>query len=233
MIQLDQITVRAGAFALHDVSLRIAPGQHAVLMGRTGTGKTTLLEAICGLRRVTAGRILLEGREVTNAPPGLRGIGFVPQDGALFQHLTVRDNLAFGLQVRRWSSPAIQQRVGELSGWLGLGGILDRRPAGLSGGEAQRVALGRAVAFHPQVLCLDEPLSALDEETRDEVKTVLQALRARTGVTIVHVTHSRADARDLADQVLVLREGRIVTEPARGTAPSTQSSSGGLGRDSR
>jgi ABC-type sugar transport system ATPase subunit len=211
VIQLDHLTVRAGTFALREVCLDIAAGQHAVLMGRTGTGKTTLLEAVCGLRRVTAGRIRLGGDDVTEMSPGARAIGFVPQDGALFGHLTVQDHLAFGLRVRRWRPAAIAQRLAELSAWLGLKGLLDRHPAGLSGGEAQRVALGRALAFHPRVLCLDEPLSALDDQTRDEVKAVLQDLRRRTGVTILHVTHSQADARDLADRVVVLRDGRIIS----------------------
>lgn len=220
MIQLDQVSIRAGAFGLDALSFVVPAGQHAVLMGRTGSGKTTVLEAICGLRRVTGGRILLWGNDVTDLPPGERNIGLVPQEAALFEHLTVRDHLGFGLAVRHWTPNAIRERVEELARWLGLERILDRRPPGLSGGEAQRVALGRALAFRPRVLCLDEPLSALDEETRAEVKQLLQTVREKSGATILHVTHNQADARELADCVLVLRSGRCVAagsgvEPAR------------------
>jgi len=212
MILVQNVSVRAGAFGLDGVSFAVPSGQHAVLMGRTGSGKTTLLEAICGLRRVVAGRVRLWGREVTDLTPGERNVGLVPQEAALFNHLTVREHLSFGLDVRRWSAPAIRDRVDELAGWLRLDRLLDRRPPGLSGGETQRVALGRALAFGPQVLCLDEPLSALDQETRDEVKRLLQVVRERSGATILHVTHSQADARDLADCVFVLRDGRCVPD---------------------
>jgi len=210
MIFVEQLSVRVGHFALANVSFSVPTGQHAFLMGKTGTGKTTLLEALCGLRPITGGKVWLMGREVTRLPPAARGIGLVPQDGALFPHLTVREHLAFALALRKWAPASVEQRVQELAEWLQLGKLLCRKPAGLSGGEAQRVALGRALSFRPDVLCLDEPLSALDEETRAEMCEVLQSVRAHTGVTILHVTHSLADARKLADCVLVLKEGRVV-----------------------
>ena len=216
MITLQQVTLHAGTFVLRNVDLHVASGSHTVLMGRTGAGKTSLLEAVCGLRRISSGRIRIGNREVTDEPPAARGVGLVPQDGALFQHLTVREHLAFALVVRRWDRSRAEARVTELAGWLGLTGILDRRPAGLSGGEAQRVALGRALASHPQVLCLDEPLSALDDETRTEVCDVLAAVRRRTGITILHITHNRNEAERLADRILLLRNGRI----EQGAAPA-------------
>lgn len=212
MIRLEQVTVHAGAFRLEGVTFSVPAGGHAALMGRTGAGKTTLMEAVCGLRRVSAGRVWIGGRDVTAEMPGARGIGLVPQDGALFGHLTVREHLTFALEIRRWPMDRQEARLKELAGWLGLGGLLDRRPAGLSGGEAQRVALGRALSFEPRVLCLDEPMSALDDETRGEMCGLLGEARRRTGVTILHITHNRTEAVRLADRMLVLREGSVVTE---------------------
>lgn len=212
MITLDRLSVHAGAFSLREISLTIPAGAYAVLMGRTGSGKTTLLEAICGLRTVDSGRILLGQEDVTHLPPGSRGVGFVPQDGALFQHLTVRQHLEFALVVRQWSRERIDARVGELAGWLGLSSLLDRLPAGLSGGETQRVALGRALSFQPRILCLDEPLSALDDTSRAEVCAVLESIRRHTGVTALHITHNLSEAQRLGDCVLRLHEGSIQTE---------------------
>jgi ABC-type sugar transport system ATPase subunit len=212
MIQIEDLTVRAGSFTLERVSLEVPTGQHAFLMGKTGSGKTTLVEAVCGLRRVQSGAIRLLGREVTRLSPAERGIGFVPQDAALFSHLTVREHLSFALRIRAWPPAAIAERVGELAEWLDLGSLLPRKAVGLSGGEAQRVALGRALSFRPGVLCLDEPLSALDEDTRSEMCAVLRRVRDHTGVTILHVTHSAADAQRLADCVFFLREGRIARD---------------------
>lgn len=216
MIDAEQLAVQAGSFRLDGVSFSVPAGAYAVLMGRTGSGKTTLLEAVCGLRPVLAGRLRLDGREVTHCPPARRGIGFVPQEAALFAHLTVRQHLEFALVVRRWERPRIDTRVAELADWLRLGPLLARLPHGLSGGEAQRVALGRALAAHPAILCLDEPLSALDDDTRDDICAVLEDLRRRARVTVLHITHNRREAARLADVVLLLENGRIVPHaPAR------------------
>lgn len=212
MIQVEQLAVRVGHFALRDVSFAIPAGQYGFLMGKTGSGKTTILEAICGLKPVAGGSIRLLDRDVTHLKPGVRGIGYVPQDGALFPTLTVREHLAFALSIRRWPPDAIRERVDELAELLGLTALLPRTPYGLSGGEAQRVALGRALASHPNVLCLDEPLSALDDETRAEMCEVLLNVRQRTGVTILHVTHSVEEARRLADCVFVLQDGRVLKD---------------------
>lgn len=209
MISLRHITVQAGGFQLRDLSMEIPTGSHTALMGRTGSGKTTLLEGICGLRSVRSGSIWIGDREVTNLPPGQRGIGLVPQDGALFDHLTVRQHLEFALEVRGWAPERRESRSQELAEWLSLTPLLDRLPAGMSGGERQRVALGRALAFHPPVLCLDEPLSALDDQTRGEIVAVLTEIRNRTGITILHITHNRSEAERLADRILHLRDGRL------------------------
>jgi ABC-type sugar transport system ATPase subunit len=216
MIAVKDLAIRAGAFHLDGLSFHVADGEYAVLMGKTGSGKTTILEAICGLRPVRAGRIFLLGRDATRLRPADRGLGYVPQDLALFPTLNVRDHLAFGPEVRGWDRSSIVRRVGELSELLGLGGLLDRKPHGLSGGEAQRVALGRALAFRPRVLLLDEPLSALDDETRADMYTLLRSVQRLTGVTALHVTHSLSEAKALADRILVLMEGAVSERPADG-----------------
>lgn len=209
MIQVERLSVQAGRFGLRDIRLEVPAGGYAVLMGRTGSGKTTLLEAICGLKPVVAGRILVLGNEITDLPPRARGIGYVPQDRALFQTMTVRDHLAFAPEIRGWPRTQVASRVDRLAGLLGIGHLLGRKPAGLSGGEAQRVALGRALAAEPKVLLLDEPLSALDDETREEMITLLKTVRQQTGVTTLHVTHHREEARKLATRLFVIDGGSI------------------------
>ena len=209
MITVDHMTVRVGGFALEDVGFDVPTGQYAVLMGRTGAGKTTLLEALCGLKAVANGTIRLNGWDVTQLRPAERGIGYVPQDRALFQTMTVREHLAFALTIQKARRQVIQQSVAEFSRLLGIEHLLDRRPPGLSGGEAQRVALGRALAARPGVLCLDEPLSALDDETRQEMYELLEQVQESTSVTILHVTHNRDEAERLADRIFLLRNGRV------------------------
>lgn len=209
MIVVEGLCVRVGAFLLDGVSLEVPEGGYGVLMGPTGSGKTTLLETICGLRRPQGGRIVLGGREVTDLPPAARGVGYVPQDRALFSTFTVREHLAFALKVQRRPQAEVERRVADLAERLGLGRLLDRRPGGLSGGEAQRVALGRALAGSPRVLVLDEPLTALDEETREEMFVLLEEIRRGMGVTTLHVTHSRTEALRLGDRVFVMEAGRL------------------------
>jgi ABC-type sugar transport system ATPase subunit len=221
MIAVENLTVRAGSFALAGVSFALDSGQYGVLMGKTGSGKTTLLEAVCGLKPVVGGRVLLTGRDVTHLRPAERGVGYVPQDRALFPTMSVRDHLAFALVVRQWPTGAIAERVGELADLLGIARLLDRKPHGLSGGEAQRVALGRALSFRPPVLLLDEPLSALDDETRAEMCALLISVRRHTGVTTLHITHNASEAERLADRLFRLRDGRIEEAAAPG-APAAE-----------
>jgi len=209
MIRVEQLGVRAGAFALSGIGFEVPDGQYAVLMGRTGSGKTTLLEAVCGLKRVGGGSIWLRGTDVTRLKPADRGIGYVPQDRALFSTMTVREHLAFAPAIRKWPRAAIDERVAELAALLGLNRLLDRKPAGLSGGEAQRVALGRALATRPGILCLDEPLSALDDDTREEMYALLESVQKYTGVTTLHVTHHLGEAERLANVILLLKDGQV------------------------
>jgi ABC-type sugar transport system ATPase subunit len=209
MIQLDNLAIRSGPFTLSGINLLVPAGQYAILMGATGQGKTTILEAICGLRTVTSGRVVLGGVEMTRLKPADRGVGYLPQDLGLFPTMTVRGHLEFALRVRRAPRGVISQRVAELAGLLGIEHLLDRHVRRLSGGEAQRVALGRALSFRPQVLLLDEPLNALDETTRDRLCELLRKVQAQTGVTTLHVTHSRAEARHLADKLVILKGGQL------------------------
>jgi ABC-type sugar transport system ATPase subunit len=219
MIELDQLSVRSGGFEMTGVSLAIPEGTYAVLMGGTGQGKTTLLEAICGLRAVTAGRVVLNGADATRWKPADRSVGYVPQDLGLFPTMTVRGHLEFALKVRRTSRPQIAARVAELAAVLGIERLLDRTMRGLSGGESQRVALGRALSFRPRILVMDEPLNALDEPTRDRLCELLRTIQKETKLTTLHVTHSRTEARNLADKLYVIDSGRLAERPLTELAP--------------
>ena len=207
MIALENVTVRAGAFHLSGISLEVPTRSYGVLMGRTACGKTTLLETICGLKAARAGRIILDGRDATHLRAAERGIGYVPQDGALFSTMTVRRHLSFALEIRQAPLESVKTRVAELARLLGIEGILDRKPPGLSGGEQQRVALGRALSARPRILCLDEPLGCLDEDTHDEVCELLKRVCREVEVTTLHVTHSMNEARRLADCIFRIENG--------------------------
>ena len=214
MIVVDQLSVKAGTFSLSSISFKVPAGSYAVLMGRTACGKTTILETICGLKRAWTGRIVLDGRDITNLKAAERGIGYVPQDGALFSTMTVSEHLGFALVIRRWPRSRINARVAELANLLDIVPLLERKPLWLSGGERQRVALGRALAFRPSTLCLDEPLSSLDEETRQEMMEMLKFVCRETGVTTLHVTHSLTEAQALAERIFRIKDGKIVLESA-------------------
>jgi molybdate/tungstate transport system ATP-binding protein len=212
LIEIRDLSIHQGAFALSGVSLQIATGRYGVLMGKTGCGKTSLLEAIAGLRPIASGQIVLGNRDVTGLSPGERGSGYVPQDAALFRTMTVYNHLAFALRIRNVRKTALRNRVVELAAWLGISELLQRRTRGLSGGEMQRVALGRALSFRPSYLLLDEPLSSLDEETRDSMIELLSNLKKLGGVTVLHVTHSRSEAERLADVRFRLVDGKVISE---------------------
>ena len=212
MITVEQLSVRAGDFHIEGISFEVPAGEYGVLMGKTGCGKTTILEAICGLKEVMGGKITLMGRDVTKLRAGERGIGFVPQDGALFTIMTVRQHLSFGPKVHGWGKKEIDKRVPELAEELGIEDILERKPFGLSGGECQRVALGRALAVRPKILCLDEPLSALDETTHEGMVDLIRGVVKEHGITALHITHSRREADLIGDREFLLESGQLVEE---------------------
>ena len=209
MIEVDKISYQIGNFSLRELSLKLEKGEYGTLMGRTGSGKTTLIEVIIGLKPVQSGRILINDIDVTHERPAARGIGYVPQDAALFSTMTIRRHLSFALDIRKIPAKQVEERVNELADWLGITSLLDRYPIGLSGGERQRVAIGRALSFHPSILLLDEPLSAVDEETRGEMYELLRRVHREKGVTVLHVTHNPNEADELADVQFVLRNGII------------------------
>ncbi|NDB69636.1 MAG: sulfate ABC transporter ATP-binding protein, partial [Methylocystaceae bacterium] len=213
-IKIEGVEQDFGAFAaLRDVSLDIKPGELVALLGPSGSGKTTLLRVIAGLNAPDRGRVLFDGEDATYLPVQDRKVGMVFQNYALFKHMTVADNIAYGLKVRpRRSRPTkadIAARVGELLRFVQLEGLGTRFPAQLSGGQRQRVALARALAIAPRVLLLDEPFGALDARVRKDLRRWLREVHQETGLTTIFVTHDQDEAMELADRVVVLNEGRI------------------------
>jgi len=209
-VQVVDLWVDLGEFHLRGIHLDVAPGEYFVILGPTGAGKTVLLETLAGLFRLRRGHILLDGEEVTNLPPERRGIGFVYQDYALFPHLSVAGNIAFGLKVRKRDHRTVEERVTAIGRLLGIDHLLHRRPATLSGGEQQRVALARALVVEPRLLLLDEPLSALDPRTREGLQRELVRVHRELGTTTIHVTHDFEEAMALADRIAILSEGQVV-----------------------
>jgi multiple sugar transport system ATP-binding protein len=198
-----------GVNAVNGVSLTISSGEFMVLVGPSGCGKTTLLRLIAGLETATGGSISLAGRDITRVEPRGRDVAMVFQNYALYPHMSVRDNLSYGLRVRGTPKVEIDGRVQDVAGLLGLRDLLDRRPAALSGGQRQRVAMGRAIARRPAVYLMDEPLSNLDAKLRVRVRADLARLHEQLGVTTVYVTHDQVEAMQLGDRSAVMRDGRI------------------------
>jgi sulfate transport system ATP-binding protein len=210
MITATGISKRFGEFhALRGVSLEIPSGSLTALLGPSGSGKSTLLRVIAGLEVPDSGSVVIDGHDATALAPQERGIGFVFQHYAAFKHMTVRENVAFGLRVRKRPKAEIAARVGELLGIVGLAGYADRHPSQLSGGQRQRMALARALAVEPSVLLLDEPFGALDAKVRSELRAWLRRLHDEVHVTTVLVTHDQEEAMDVADRIAVMNDGDI------------------------
>ncbi|PZW45052.1 carbohydrate ABC transporter ATP-binding protein (CUT1 family) [Humitalea rosea] len=209
-IRLDGVAKSFGSTrALADVTLSAPAGTFLVLLGPSGCGKSTLLRVMAGLEAPAAGRLFLGGRDVAGLPPAARGIAMVFQSYALFPHLSVAENIVFGLRARGTARGEREARLARAADMLGLGALLARRPSQLSGGQQQRVALARAVVAEAPICLMDEPLSNLDAKLRAEMRREIRALQQRLGLTMVYVTHDQAEAMSMADQVVLMREGRI------------------------
>jgi len=210
-ILLDHVSkvFGGGVVAVDDISLEIQSGEFLVLVGPSGCGKSTLLRMIAGLEEVTGGTIAIDARDVTELPPRARDIAMVFQSYALYPHMSVRDNLGYGLRVRKTSREETRRRVDQVAELLGLEEMLDRKPAALSGGQRQRVAMGRAIVREPKAFLMDEPLSNLDAKLRVSMRAQLSSLHARLGTTTIYVTHDQVEAMTLGQRVAVMRDGRI------------------------
>ncbi len=209
-IVVEGVSKRFGTFsALDDVSVEVERGSLTALLGPSGSGKSTLLRVIAGLERPDAGRVLLEGVDVTGVLPQRRGVGFVFQHYAAFKHMTVHENVAFGLRIRRRPRAEICERVGELLQLVQLEAFADRYPAQLSGGQRQRMGLARALAVDPAVLLLDEPFGALDARVRKELRVWLRRLHDETHTTTLIVTHDQEEAMEVSDRIVLMNAGRV------------------------
>ncbi|CCI01863.1 Sulfate/thiosulfate import ATP-binding protein CysA [Microcystis aeruginosa PCC 9443] len=209
-IIIERVSKKFGTFtALDNINLEIKSNRLVALLGPSGSGKTTLLRAIAGLEPPDTGKIIINGKDTTNLNVRKRNIGFVFQHYALFKHLTVRQNIAFGLNIRKAAPDDIQKRVDNLLSLIQLQGLGDRYPAQLSGGQRQRVALARALAVEPEVLLLDEPFGALDAKVRKELRVWLRQLHEEVHVTSVFVTHDQEEAMEVADEIVIFNEGKI------------------------
>jgi molybdate/tungstate transport system ATP-binding protein len=208
MIELENVRITVPGFEVADVNLTVEAGEFFALLGPTGSGKTMILESIAGLRPISGGRIRIDGRDATHAPPESRNVGVVYQDSALFPHMNVEKNIRFSLRYRP-ADDDHARRLSDLIDQLGLGPLMKRSVLYLSGGEKQRVALARALAARPSALLLDEPLSALDSSFREEVRRALKVLHASLGTTFLLVTHDFGEALYLADRAAVIHQGRL------------------------
>jgi len=214
-LQLEGVSKHWGpAKAVDAASFSTASGQLVVLLGPSGCGKSTTLRLIAGLDTPSEGRILIDGRDVTGVPPAERRLSMVFQSYALFPHLSVRENILFGVKVRKEPAADHGRRLERVADLLGLGALLDRKPSQLSGGQQQRVALGRAIIAETKVCLMDEPLSNLDAQLRQEMRHEIRTLQKKLGITLVYVTHDQTEAMSMADQVVLLNAGRIEQDAA-------------------
>ncbi|MEL7670394.1 tungstate ABC transporter ATP-binding protein WtpC [Methanobacterium sp.] len=209
MIRIENLSNDWKEFKINNINLQVKDNEYFIILGPSGSGKTMLLELIAGMWPLDSGKIYMDNRDITTLPPEKRGIGFVYQNYMLFPHKTVFENIAFGLKVRKVRDEEIKTRVKEMMDLLKISHLADRLPRTLSGGEQQRTALARALIIYPKILLMDEPLSALDRKTRDELMQELKEIHRKFDVTLVHVTHNFDEALMLADRIAIMRNGEI------------------------
>jgi len=208
-MEFQSVFIKKGMFLLENISFSIPAGAYAILMGNSGSGKTTILEALCGLNHIESGKITVDGKEIQKLMPGHRGIGLVPQDAALFNNMTIMDNIGYALKIRGMDKALIKKQVVDISRTLDMEFMLDRFPDSLSGGERQRVAIARAIIFKPLILCLDEPLSALDDDSKIKIGQLIKDIQEKTKITVLQITHSREEAKRLGNHILFLENGQV------------------------
>jgi len=220
-VELDRVTFRVGDFAMEDLALRVAGGEYFVITGPNGSGKTILVKLVAGLLCPEQGTVRIAGEPMNAIPPWRRQIGYVPQEGLLFPNRTVRENIEFGLEVRRIDGPARMEAVCRVAEVIGIGPLLGRSVDGLSGGERQRTALARALVLEPRVLLLDEPVSSIDEASRDSLCRELRRIQRTLGLTVIQVSHNAQEIGLVADRVGVMERGKVksVTTQERSDLP--------------
>ncbi|WP_054857526.1 ABC transporter ATP-binding protein [Vulcanisaeta sp. JCM 16159] len=212
MVELRSVVVRLRYFTLGPISTVFEHETYNVILGPTGSGKSTLLKTIAGIYKVSEGSVVIDGIDVSRESPETRNVSYVPQGYAIFDHMTVYENIEYGLKFKGIPKPERRRLIMEIAKDLGIDYLLSRRAVNLSGGEQQRVALARALVIKPKVLLLDEPLSMLDRETRDKIILMLRELPKRYGITVIHVTHDWDEAYSLADRVYIMNEGKVIEE---------------------
>ncbi|MCF1464596.1 ABC transporter ATP-binding protein [Agrobacterium vitis] len=236
MVDLKAVTKLYNDYvALAETTLEVREGEFLTLLGPSGSGKTTLLNMICGMQMPTTGRIFIDGRDVTDVPPSKRKIGMVFQNYALMPHMTVFENIAFPLQIRKVSKQVIRQRVMKVLALVGLEALEKRRPRELSGGQQQRVSIARCMVYDPSLILMDEPLGALDKKLREQMQIEIKRLHRDSGITIVYVTHDQEEALNMSDRIMLMNRGQIEqlgTPDELYSAPRTQFAADFIGESS-
>jgi molybdate/tungstate transport system ATP-binding protein len=210
MLQIKNASLRAGEFAVSDISLTVASKEFFVIMGPTGSGKSLLVKAICGIIPIQSGSIHIDGKDVTNIEPRKRQVGYVPQNSSLFPHLSVVDNILFPLKIRKINKKDAIRKTKPIVDALNISSLLERSTLNLSGGEQQKVALARALSYNPKLLILDEPVSALDEPMRCEICRLLKTIQQDFSLATIHICHNLEEARIVSDRIAIISKGRIV-----------------------
>lgn len=210
MLICKNVHIRHKNFEIKNINFTIKTGDYAMLMGQTGCGKTSILEAICGLKKMYSGRIYINHKIVNAYPAAARSIGYVPQNADLFTHMSVFENIGFALKIRKVPAQKIKTQVHNLAQQMEIAHLLQRKTTtGLSGGEKQRIALARALIFEPKILCMDEPLSSLDEQTKKHMYELLKSLKKKLDLAVLHISHSTQEAQILADTILSIEQGTL------------------------